>query len=109
MASLIHALDKHTPKQVGENGHVEHGWSHDLDEKIVQFFFQLVRSNDHSDLECQHRAILHTIKGREEEYKNQFITMYKLIGQTRDIVSGKGEQQLAFMQIYSFYEAGYTD
>ena len=23
--------------------------------------------------------------------------------------SGKGEQQLAFMQIYSFYEAGYTD
>ena len=109
MASLIQALDKHTPRQVGENGHVEHGWSHDLDEKIVQFFFQLVRSNDHSDLECQHRAILHTIKGREEEYKNQFITMYKLIGQTRDIVSGKGEQQLAFMQIYSFYEAGYTD
>ena len=45
MASLIQALDKHTPRQVGENGHVEHGWSHDIDEKIVQFFFQLVRCN----------------------------------------------------------------
>jgi hypothetical protein len=109
MASLIHGLDNHTPKQVGENGHVEHGWSHNIDEKIVQFFFQLVRSNNHSDLECQHRAILHEIKGKEREFKNQFITMYKLIGQTRDIVSGKGEQQLAFMQIYGFYESGYAD
>jgi len=109
MASLIKGLDNHTPKQVGENGHVEHGWSHNIDEKIVQFFFQLVRSNNHSDLECQHRAILLEIKGKEREFKNQFITMYKLIGQTRDIVSGKGEQQLAFMQIYGFYESGYAD
>jgi len=109
MAALIQGLDKHTPKQIGENGHGEYGWSNDIDEKIVQFFFQLVRNKDHSDLERQHREILHSIKGRERQYKEQFITMYKLIGQTRDIVNGKGEQQLAFMQLYSFYEAGYTN
>jgi len=109
MAALIQGLDKHTPKQIGENGHGEYGWSNDIDEKIVQFFFQLVRNKDHSDLERQHREILHTIKGKEKQYKEQFITMYKLIGQTRDIVNGKGEQKLAFMQLYGFYEAGYTN
>ncbi len=109
MAALIQGLDKHTPKQIGENGHGEYGWSNDIDEKIVQFFFQLVRNKDHSDLERQHREILHSIKGNERQYKEQFITMYKLIGQTRDIVNGKGEQRLAFMQLYGFYEAGYTD
>ena len=49
MAALIQGLDKHTPKQIGENGHGEYGWSNDIDEKIVQFFFQLVRNKDHSD------------------------------------------------------------
>ena len=71
MAALIQGLDKHTPKQIGENGHGEYGWSNDIDEKIVQFFFQLVRNKDHSDLERQHREILHSIKGRERQYKEQ--------------------------------------
>jgi hypothetical protein len=109
MAALIQALDKHTSKQIGENGHGEYGWSHDIDEKIVQFFFQLVRNDDHTDLERQHTEILHAIKGKERQYKEQFIIMYKLIGQTRDLVNGKGEQRLAFMQLYGFYQAGYTD
>ena len=36
-------------------------------------------------------------------------TMYKLIGQTRDIVGGKGEQKLAFMQIWGFYVTGFEE
>lgn len=104
MTSLIHALDQYTPKQIGENATVEHSWSNALDERIVQFFFQLVRSDDHSDLEKNLRSILLTFRGQESKYLIQMCIMYKLIGQTRDIVGGKGEQQLSFMQLWVWYE-----
>ena len=32
-----------------------------------------------------------------------FILLYKLIGHTRDIISGKGEFKLSYMQIYIWY------
>ena len=44
MSAIISALDKVTLKRHGENAHVEYSWSHNLQEKIVQFFFQLVRT-----------------------------------------------------------------
>ena len=50
MAALINALDSYTPKQIGENGHIEYGWSNDIREKILQFSFQLVRTSDSSNL-----------------------------------------------------------
>ena len=53
MSAIVAALDKFTPKRLGENAHVEYSWSHQLDEKIVQFFFQLVRSKNHTDLQNQ--------------------------------------------------------
>jgi len=96
-------------KRVGENGHLEYDWAHRLNEKIVQFFFQLVRTDNHGNIEKIHREILSTMLGEEKKYRKQFSTMYKLIGQTRDIISGKGEQKLAFMQIWGFYEMGYED
>ena len=105
MASIISAIDKHTPRQLGENTSVEYGWSNDLNEKIVQFFFQLVRSKDHRDLEKQLDMILQKLKGYENS--KEFMLMYKLIAQTRDILEGKGEQQLTFMQIWRWYENGY--
>ena len=109
MSSLVSALDKHTPKQIGENNHVEYTWSNDINEKIVQFFFQLVRTSSLDVISKQHLQILMQLKNRETEFKNQFTIMYKLIGQTRDIVKGKGEQQLAFMQIFNFYNCGYEE
>ncbi len=104
MAAIIHALDKHTMQQVGEKGNVEHTWSFDVDEKIPQFFFQLVRSDDHTNLKRQLRQILLHFRGREAERIVQMCSMYKLIGQTRDIVAGKGEQQLSFMLLWGWYE-----
>ena len=47
------------------------------------------------------------LKNRERQFKDQFTMMYKLIAQTRDIVNGKGEQQLAYMQVFNFYNCGY--
>ena len=107
MASIITELDTHTPLQTGENLHTERSYSNELDEKVVQFFFQLVRCNNHEGLIAVHRDILLSIKGDLEKHYDTLLMMYKLIGQTRDIISGKGEQQLAFMQIMGFYETGF--
>jgi hypothetical protein len=82
MSSLVSALDKHTPKQIGENNHVEYTWSNDINEKIVQFFFQLVRNSSLDSISKQHKQILMQIKNRESQFKEQFTMMYKLIGQS---------------------------
>jgi len=109
MSNFVNALQTYTRTQVGEKGHAEKAWSFDIDEKITQFFFQLVRSDNHSDLERHLHDILGKLKYDMENQQNQntfkhLTTMYKLIGQTRDIVSGKGEQQLAFMQIFIWWQ-----
>jgi hypothetical protein len=104
--SLINGLDTHTMKKDGENGHTEYGYSNNVDEQIVQFFFQLVRCEDHSNLELKHNEILAIITQNLIKNKDRLITMYKLICHTRDIISGKGEQKLALMQILGFYNNG---
>lgn len=98
MSSIVSAFDtKLSAKQIGENGHVEHSWSADADQEIVQFFFQLVRSKDTSDLSKRLYNMLNSMNWRD--HRIQLTTLYKLIGQTRDIVSGKGEMDLTWMQL----------
>mgnify|MGYP000400611029 FL=1 len=46
MSALINALDNHTSKQIGENGHAEYGWSNSIRERILQFSFQLTRTDE---------------------------------------------------------------
>ena len=104
MSSIVSALDNHTPQQFGENANVEYGWSNKVDEKIVQFFFQLVRNQNHTNVERQLWNLLNLIKGSEKQYMEQMKTLYKLIGQTRDIIKGKGEYSLTYMQIYIWYQ-----
>ena len=97
MTSFVSGMDKHTMKQTGENAHTEYSISNELDEKICQFFFQLVRTEDHSALQKLHTDIITSIRSDPE----RLMMMYKLAHQTRDIISGKGEQQLGFMQLYN--------
>jgi len=109
MSTFVNALKTHTPNTYGEKGHLQYDWSHDIDEKIVQFFFQLVRTDDHSDLERQLHTIISQLKHKLHKNPEQAdilrLTMvYKLIGQTRDIVAGKREQKLSFMQIFTWYQ-----
>ena len=106
--ALVTALDKSTSYRVGENGHTEYGWSTDYQEKLSQFFFQLVRTKDTTELERQLNVMLNEFsRTKEPEYKmtNLYLmtTLYKLIGQTRDIVAGKGEYNLTYMQIFTWY------
>ena len=113
MAALISALDNNTPKQIGENGHLENGWSNDVREKIVQFSFQITRSDENtvSKLKNILYGILLTLKGKVEsssptertEGLQYFKILYKMIGQTRDIIDGKGEYTLTYMMIHTWY------
>jgi hypothetical protein len=113
MAALIQSLDNLTPIQTGENGHAEYGWSNSIQEQILQFSFQLTRTN------AGGVAILKSILGgilfqlkrnhhdsdpADEVALNYLIVLYKIIGQTRDIIDGKGECQLTYMMIHTWYE-----
>jgi Mg-chelatase subunit ChlD len=108
MAALINALDCKTPTQIGTNGHVEYGWSNSIQEKIVQFSFQLTRTENLKPLEIQLVSMLETLSYQvkngslpeKEVAKGYLSTLYKMIGQTRDIVDGKGEYTLTYMMIY---------
>lgn len=115
--ALVDALDQHTqhPKQLGENGTVEYGWSENIREEIVQFYFQLVRTKDTRTLEKKLDSILITLKkqyqsnklnntNQANEAKECLSLMYKILSNTRDIVEGKGEYNLTYMQIYVWYE-----
>lgn len=109
MAALVNALDKHTPIQIGENGHNEYGWSHDIREKVVQLSFQLTRTKNMNGLEEQLRNVLKNITSQtsifvEAKKLELLVTLYKMVGQTRDIIDGKGEYALAFMMICVWYD-----
>ena len=40
--SVMSSIDNYTPKNVGENGHVQHTISNSAIEQIYQFYFQLI-------------------------------------------------------------------
>jgi hypothetical protein len=103
-------------KQIGKNGHDEYGWSEYTKEKIVQFNYQLVRTSKESEIIHLADILYNIIKDLQdnlengkllpEEFQEQIVMLYKLVGYTRDIVDGKGEYMLAYMQIlvwYGFY------
>jgi len=117
MSAIISALDNHTSKQFGENGHVEYGWSNSLREQILQFSFQVIRTKEDSvnKLKAILRNLLISLKNQvtnslvynnseREVAKGLLSVLYRLIGQTRDIIDGKGEYTLTYMMIHTWYE-----
>ena len=112
MAALVNALDTYTPTQIGQNGHLEYTWSNDIRERILQFSFQLVRTSDCSSLKTILHDMLTVLKHNstsnsivEKELARGYLSMlYRMIGHTRDIIDGKGEYNLAYMMIYTWYD-----
>ena len=112
MAALIKALDNYTHTQFGENGHVEYGWSNNIQEKILQFSFQATRTDEArvTGLSCVLKELLTTLKHKidtgslteKEIAKGHLSILYKMIGHTRDIVDGKGECTLSYMMVYTW-------
>jgi len=109
---LIYALDNQTPTQIGENGTIEYTWSNLIQEKIVQFHFQLVRTDEKNmkSLENVLRSILHFVsnvyQNNQTDMQNihHISLLYRMIGYTRDIIDGKGEYALTYMMIYVWYD-----
>jgi len=103
---LVNALDKHTRLSVGENGCTEYTWSNNYQEKCAQFFFQLVRTKNTVQLEYVLNDLLLTFKNcsNPSQHIHLLSLLYKMIGQTRDIVNGKGEYNLTFSQIWVWYQ-----
>lgn len=100
-------------KQVGENGNIEYGFSlNNLKEKLTQIYFQLVRNNnnEYKKLELELESVIGECSKVHERYnftiKNEELLelLYLMIGNTRDIVKGKGEYTLSYMMIWVFYK-----
>jgi hypothetical protein len=112
MAALISALDTFTPNREGENGHMELDWSNDLQEKIVQFDFQCVRTDENgiASLSTILNGLLTQLSveqsnpEKESKRKALLVTLYKMIGKTRDIEGGKGEYTLSYMMILTWHK-----
>jgi hypothetical protein len=110
MAAMVQALDNHTPTQYGENGHQEYTWSNHVQEQILQFSFQVTRTTHYDKLSKQLKNILITLKNHTIGESQSVITreylsiLYRMIGHTRDIIDGKGEYELTYMMIHTWYE-----
>jgi hypothetical protein len=114
--SLFTAALDHASKQFGENGHAEYApvsktaalTCINIQEKIVQFQFQCVRCTNDGLNKLAHnlRDILRNLSQMEDKdiSKKYLSIVYKIIGQTRDIESGKGERQLSYMMIHVWSE-----
>ena len=92
-----------TPKQCGENAHIEYTWSNNLKERIVQFFYQCNRCEETRVAQLSNilRVLLTSI-GPDKAYHLNIL--YRIIGHTRDIVNGKGEYTLSYMMINVWYD-----
>jgi hypothetical protein len=106
MTALVQALDSFTPIRNGENSHAELDWSNEIQEKIVQFDFQCVRTDSNGVRILSHILdyLLLQIEKYAGEKRNEYLlTLYKIIGKTRDVEGGKGEYSLAYMMIWVWY------
>lgn len=122
MTDIIKLLDQLTVDEltinelynltIGENGHQEYSWSHNIEERIVQFNFQLVRTKSSLELdklESQFNGLLTDIFSCNDNIeKNKYVIIIcKLIAHTRDIIAGKGEYMLTYMMLYCLYSFDY--
>ena len=106
------SIDNLYEKQLGEKSHPEYTWSKDSMEKIIQFYYQLVRPNsitETQDIRIVLDELITIFKRTSEESSKpdniRYLTLlYKLIAHTRDIIDGKGERILTYAQIYVWHQ-----
>ena len=105
---FVASMDNHTPKSYGENGHLQHGWSHKLEERIVQLSFQLVRTSKEgaAQLAKTFGTILFEIKGiKNADQRAEYMDIARrLLLSTRDLEDGKGEWALGYALLKVYYD-----
>ena len=108
--------------QIGDNGHIEKAWSTDcIREQILQLNFQLTRDCS-EEVIYKFKNIINTVIEQYNNalvsltnetnntqvvtfafYQELIITMYKMIGYTRDIIHGKGEYNISYHLLIIWY------
>ena len=109
--NIINTNDINNKKYIGENGHIEYGWSNEIREKILQFYFQITRTDERGieNLSTILKQLLISIKIKRDssicnEEINEYLSLlFCMIGHTRDMIEGKGEYTLAYMMIHTWY------
>ena len=87
-------------------------YTHYYREQITLLYFNLTRKSSPSEIQKLSTSLaelLSSIKSRmkinQNEYLPYLILLYKMIGETRDCFHGKGEHDLTYMMIYTWYKA----
>lgn len=108
MNKIFHKInDKHTINEeqlhIGINGHYQYKWSKNFQEKILQYYYQLIRTNNNNELEYIYKELIFELFTNNKLNKKQQISyldiLYTLIANTRDALEGKGEYELTYMMI----------
>ena len=92
--------------QIGFNKNIEYSWSNNIDELVIQYYFQLIRGANNTTIIFQLRSLLRFFSDAGRMFdrgSDQFIMLYKLLGHTRDIINGKGECDLSYLQLSIWY------
>ena len=98
------SLSQQNDCKYGENLMVEYNWGYHFHENIIYFYYQLIRSKNLLTLESKLNTLLtYTLLYKDKSYQEELIILYKMIGHTRDIRYGRGEYELAYMQIWVWY------
>jgi hypothetical protein len=102
-----------TNTQIGEKGQSEYMWSTEINEQIVQLYFQLVRTSDmYKIFNITENVLIKMFtdyfldKIHFEVYSEYLSYMYRLIAFTRDIINGKGEYNLAYTLLGVWLKVG---
>jgi hypothetical protein len=90
---------------IGENGHVQYDWTStetSFNEELTKLFFQLVRSGSSENEKKIRESFRKLLVSAKKVYEitgsvTNIEKLYVLIGNTRDIVSGKGEYKLGYI------------
>lgn len=101
--NLVQAMDS---IQRGENGHIEYSWSsQEIQEHLVKLYFQLVRTDDMSDLERQIEKLLDQMFVSPKENNKEIVMFCKMVANVRDVHgNGKGEVSLSHMMLWCLYK-----
>ena len=70
----------------------------------LDFYYECIRNNKSELIEKKLHELLKKYKKDERKYIRELTTLYVLICHTRDILCGKGEYMLAYMQLYVWYQ-----
>lgn len=74
-----------------------------LNADVKRFFNSCVRTANHNQLGAQLYKILLKFYKKERKHLSSLAMLYANIGYTRDIIYGKGEYTLTYLQIYIWY------